>query len=71
MLILKDQKSLDVIEGKTNTSNKTEIQKDSHCKELTLAGVVPGKSQKAVLLLYSIIFLCTVSKLKPKQYKSS
>ena len=36
MLILKDQKSLDVIEGKTNTSNKTEIQKDSHCKELTL-----------------------------------
>ena len=35
------------------------------------SGVVPGKSQNAVLLLYSIIFLCTVSKLKPKQYKSS
>ena len=34
MLILKDRKSLDVIEGKTNTSNKTEIQKDSRCKEL-------------------------------------
>ena len=36
-----------------------------------ITGVVPGKSQNAVLLLYSIIFLCTVSKLKPKQYKSS
>ena len=36
MLILKDQKSLDALEGKTNISNKTEIQKDSPCKELTL-----------------------------------
>ena len=36
MLILKDQKSLDAIEGKTNITYKTEIQKDSPCKELTL-----------------------------------
>ena len=34
MLILKDQKSLDAIEGKTNITYKTEIQKDSPCKEL-------------------------------------
>ena len=32
---------------------------------------MPEKSQNAVLKLYSIIFLCAVSKLKPKQYKSS
>ena len=30
-------------------------------------GVLPGKSQNAVLLFYSINFLCAVSKLKPKQ----
>ena len=34
-------------------------------------GVLLGKSQNAVLLRYSINFLCTVSKLKPKQYKLS
>ena len=39
MLILKDQNSLDAIEGKTNISNKTENQKDSPCKELTLEGL--------------------------------
>jgi len=36
---------------------------------LTETGVMPGKSQNAVLQLYSIILLCAVSKLKPKQYK--
>ena len=38
---------------------------------LQYSGVMPGKSQNAVLQLYSIIFLCAVSKLKPKQYKLS
>ena len=34
-------------------------------------GVMPGKSQNAVLQLYSTIFIFAVSKLKPKQYKLS
>ena len=42
-----------------------------HCNHILwrlLSGVLPAKSQNAVLLLYSINFLCAVSKLKPKQY---
>ena len=35
------------------------------------SGVMPGKSQIAVLQLYSTIFIFAVSKLKPKQYKLS
>ena len=35
------------------------------------AGVLPEKSQNAVLQLYSTIFIFAVSKLKPKQYKLS
>ena len=36
---MENQKSLDAIEGKTNITYKTEIQKDSPCKELTLEGL--------------------------------
>ena len=35
------------------------------------SGVMPGKSQNAVLQLYSIICFFAVSNLEPKQYKLS
>jgi len=45
------------------------LQNFGHGLSSSYSGVMPGKSQNAVLQLYSIILLCAVSKLKPKQYK--